>query len=162
MREALRQAQEALEKEEVPVGCVIVHEGTTLGRAHNMRETLADPTAHAEMIAITQAAAALGTWRLDGCTLYCTLEPCCMCAGAMVNARITRLVYGLADPKSGACGSVLNLLDMPQLNHRVEVTGGVLADEALEIMQRFFEPRRRRANDRCSDPDVEDAPRRDK
>lgn len=143
MRLALRQALEALEEEEVPVGCVIARDGALLAQAHNMRETLADPTAHAEMIALTQAASSMGTWRLDGTTVYCTLEPCCMCAGAMVNARVSRLVYGLADPKSGACGSVLNLLQMPELNHRAEVTGGVLTAEVLELMQRFFEPRRK-------------------
>ena len=143
MREALRQAREALDKDEVPVGCVVVHEGTAIGRAHNMRETLADPTAHAEMIALTQAASALGRWHLGGVTVYCTLEPCCMCAGAMVNARIDRLVFGLAEPKSGACGSVLNLLQMPGLNHRAEVTGGVLAGESGELMREFFLPRRK-------------------
>ncbi|MDP6439912.1 MAG: tRNA adenosine(34) deaminase TadA [Candidatus Brocadiia bacterium] len=143
MREALRQAREALDKDEVPVGCVVVHEGAAIGRAHNMRETLADPTAHAEMIALTQAASALGRWHLGGVTVYCTLEPCCMCAGAMVNARIDRLVFGLAEPKSGACGSVLNLLQMPGLNHRAEVTGGVLAGEAGELMRGFFLPRRK-------------------
>jgi tRNA(adenine34) deaminase len=144
MRLALRQAEQALEEDEVPVGCVVVHNGMAIGRAHNMREQLADPTAHAEMIALTQAAAALGSWRLHGAVVYCTLEPCCMCAGAMVNARVARAVYGLADPKSGACGSVLNLLQMRGLNHRVEVLGEVLADEVLELMRRFFEPRRRK------------------
>jgi tRNA(adenine34) deaminase len=143
MREALRQAREALDKDEVPVGCVVVHEGTAIGRAHNMRETLADPTAHAEMIALTQAASALGRWHLSGTTVYCTLEPCCMCAGAMVNARIDRLVFGLAESKSGACGSVLNLLQMPGLNHRAEVTGGVLAAGSGELMRGFFLPRRK-------------------
>jgi len=142
MRRALRQAEMGLEKNEVPVGCVIAHEGRMVAGAHNLRETLSDPTAHAELIALTQAAEALGDWRLEGTTVYCTLEPCCMCAGALVNARVERLVYGLADQKSGACGSVLNVLQMPQLNHRVEVTGGVLADEVLELMQRFFKPQR--------------------
>ncbi len=142
MRAALREAEAALEAEEVPVGCVVVAGKNLLGKAHNMRETLGDPTAHAEMIALTQAAEALGDWRLEGATVYCTLEPCCMCAGALVNARVERLVYGLADPKSGACGSVANILQMPALNHRVEVTGGVLADEVRELMQRFFKPRR--------------------
>jgi tRNA(adenine34) deaminase len=142
MRRALRQAEMGLEKDEVPVGCVIAHEGRMVAGAHNLRETLSDPTAHAELIALTQAAEALGDWRLEGTTVYCTLEPCCMCAGALVNARVERLVYGLADQKSGACGSVLNVLQMPQLNHRVEVTGGVLADEVLELMQRFFKPQR--------------------
>ncbi len=142
MREALREAEAALEKGEVPVGCVIVSEGRAVARAHNMRETLHDPTAHAELMALRMAAELLGGWRLTGTTVYCTLEPCCMCAGAMVNARVARLIYGLADAKSGACGSVLNVPQMPQLNHRFEVTGGVLADEVLELMRRFFESRR--------------------
>lgn len=131
-----------MEAGEVPVGCVIECNGRVIGCAHNQRETLSDPTAHAEIIALTQAAQALGNWRLGGATVYCTLEPCCMCAGALVNARVDRLVYGLADPKSGACGSVLNVLQIPQLNHTVGITGGVLAEEVLEIMRRFFEPRR--------------------
>ena len=142
MRRALRQAEMALERDEVPVGCVIAHEGRMVARAHNLRETLSDPTAHAELIALTQAAEALGNWRLEGTTVYCTLEPCCMCAGALVNARVERLVYGLADQKSGACGSIVNILQMPPLNHMVEVSGGVLADEVLELMQRFFKPQR--------------------
>ena len=142
MRLALRQAEVALEAEEVPVGCVIVHEGRPIGSAHNMRERLHDPTAHAEMIALTQAAEALGDWRLTGASVYCTLEPCCMCAGALVNARVDRLVYGLADPKSGACGSVVNIFDISALNHKVRVQGGVLAAEVADLMRRFFEPRR--------------------
>lgn len=142
MRKAIEQALAAMEEGEVPVGCVIAHRDLAVARAHNMRETLTDPTAHAEMIALTQAASAIGSWRLHGTTVYCTLEPCCMCAGAMVNARVDRVVYGLADPKSGACGSVLNVLQMPQLNHRAEVTGGVLAEEVRALMRSFFEPRR--------------------
>jgi len=142
MREALRQAEAALGKEEVPVGCVITRGGSKIAQAHNMRERLGDPTAHAEILALAQAARAIGNWRLTGTTVYCTLEPCCMCAGALVNARVDRLVYGLADPKSGACGSVLDVLGLSALNHRVEVTGGVLADEVRELMQRFFLPRR--------------------
>ena len=142
MRRALREAELALEEDEVPVGCVIVLEGRMVGKAHNVRETMCDPTAHAEMVALTQAAQAIGDWRLSGCTVYCTLEPCCMCAGAMVNARVDKLVYGLADKKSGGCGSVVNILQLPQLNHRVEVKAGVLADEVLELMRRFFEPKR--------------------
>jgi len=144
MRRALGQAEAALEAGEVPVGCVIVRGDELLAEAHNMRETLGDPTAHAEMLALTQAADAVGGWRLSGTTVYCTLEPCCMCAGALVNARVQRLVYGLADPKSGGCGSVVDIPALPALNHRVEVKGGVLADEVLELMRRFFEPRRRR------------------
>jgi len=142
MRKALQEAEQGLAEDEVPVGCIITHEGRTIGRAHNLREMLCDPTAHAEMVALTQAARSLGSWRLEGATVYCTLEPCCMCAGALVNARVQRLVYGLADKKSGACGSVVNLLQVPELNHQVEVTGGVLADEVLELMRRFFLPKR--------------------
>ena len=143
MREALRMARAALEHDEVPVGCVIVHEGRVIARAHNQRETLRDPTAHAEMIAITQAADALDSWRLHGCTLYVTLEPCAMCAGAMVLARIDRLVYGAADPKAGAVESVFRLLDEPRLNHRVAVTAGVLAEPCGEVLSEFFRAKRR-------------------
>jgi len=144
MREALRAARGALAHDEVPVGCVIVHEGRIIGRAHNQREMLRDPTAHAEMIAVTQAAEALGSWRLGGCTLYVTLEPCPMCAGAMVLGRIDRLVYGAADPKAGAVASVFHLLDDERLNHRVEVTGGVLANECGAILSEFFQAKRAR------------------
>ncbi len=144
MREALRMARAALDHDEVPVGCVIVHGGRATGRAHNQRETLADPTAHAEMIALTQASEAAGTWRLHGATLYVTLEPCAMCAGAMVLARIDRLVYGPADPKTGAVESVFRILDEPNLNHRVSVTGGVLAEECGTLLSKFFRARRGR------------------
>jgi tRNA(adenine34) deaminase len=147
MREALREAEKARRADEVPVGCVIVHQGRAVGRAHNQRETLRDPTAHAEMIAITQAAEALASWRLEGCTLYVTLEPCAMCAGAMVLGRVERLVYGAADPKAGAVASVFRLLDEPRLNHRVQVTGGVLADECGAILTDFFRGKRGRADD---------------
>jgi tRNA(adenine34) deaminase len=142
MQEALRMAEAALRAEEVPVGCIIVHEGRLIGRAHNQRETLRDPTAHAEMIAITQAAEARGSWRLDGCTLYVTLEPCAMCAGAMVLARIDRLVYGAADPKAGAVASVFRILDSPRLNHRVQVTAGIAAEACGAILSEFFRTRR--------------------
>jgi tRNA(adenine34) deaminase len=141
---ALDEARAAIPAGEVPVGCVVVHEGRVIGRAHNLRETLKDPTAHAEVLALKQAAEALGTWRLDGTTLYCTVEPCCMCAGALVNARVARLVYGAADPKSGACGSVLDVPREPRLNHRLKVTGGCLAQESLALLREFFEPRRGR------------------
>ncbi|MFO8013123.1 MAG: tRNA adenosine(34) deaminase TadA [Phycisphaerae bacterium] len=144
MRDALRLAEAAREADEVPVGCVIVHDGRVIARAHNQRETLRDPTAHAEMIAITQAADALDSWRLDGCTLYVTLEPCAMCAGAMVLARIDRLVYGADDPKAGAVASVFRLLDEPRLNHRVRLTGGVLAEACGEILTAFFQAKRGR------------------
>ncbi len=142
MREALRAADAARTHDEVPVGCVIVHGERIVGRAHNQREMLRDPTAHAEMIAITQAAEALGSWRLHGCTLYVTLEPCLMCAGAMALARIDRLVYGADDPKAGAVASVFRALDEPRLNHRVEVVGGVLAGPCGAILSEFFRGKR--------------------
>jgi len=142
MQEALRAARAALDADEVPVGCVVVHEDRIVGRAHNQRETLRDPTAHAEMIALTQASGALETWRLSGCTLYVTLEPCAMCAGAMVLGRIDRLVYGATDPKAGAVESVFRLLDEPRLNHKVEVTNGVLAVECGAVLSDFFRTKR--------------------
>jgi tRNA(adenine34) deaminase len=142
MRMALDEARQAVPSGDVPVGCVIVLEGNVIGRAHNLREALQDPTAHAEIVALRQAASAVGRWRLDGAVVYCTVEPCPMCAGALVNARVRRLVYGVTDPKSGACGSIFDILREPRLNHRVEVTGGVLADEALALLREFFEPRR--------------------
>jgi tRNA(adenine34) deaminase len=138
MMQALAEADLAEEKGEVPVGAVIVHAGRLIGRGHNLREGLNDPTAHAEMIAITAAAEALGSWRLGGCTLYVTLEPCVMCAGAIVLARIDRLVYGADDPKAGACGSLYSVPTDERLNHRFEVVGGVLADQAADRLQRFF------------------------
>ena len=148
MRLALREAERALEAGEVPVGAVVVHQdsahgaGRVIGSAHNQREQLRDPTAHAEMIAITQAAEALGSWRLTGCTLYVTLEPCPMCAGAIVLARLPRLVYGAHDAKAGAVASLYRLVDDPRLNHRAEVTGGVLAERCGEILTRFFQAKR--------------------
>jgi len=142
MRSALREARRALEDEEVPVGAIVVHEGRVIGRAFNQRERLRDPTAHAEMIAITQAAAALESWRLDGATLYVTLEPCLMCAGAIVNARIPRVVYGAKDERFGACGSLYQVGSDARLNHRFEVVGGVLAEECGALLQAFFQPRR--------------------
>lgn len=142
MKLALAEARAAIPEGEVPVGCVIVYSGRVIARAHNLRETLRDPTAHAEMIAYTQAGEALGTWHLDGTTLYCTVEPCCMCAGAAVNARVKRIVYGIADPKSGGCGSVFNIADESRLNHRCIVRGGVIAGECLELLREFFRSRR--------------------
>ena len=139
---ALEEARAAGAKGEVPVGCVVVHEGRVIGRGHNLRETLNDPTAHAEMVALRHAAAALGRWRLDGAEVFCTVEPCCMCAGALVNARVARLVYGVADAKSGGCGSVFDIAREPRLNHRLQVRGGVLADQSLALLREFFEPRR--------------------
>ena len=144
MVEAIKQAVSALESDEVPVGAVIVHQGRIIGRAHNQRETLSDPTAHAEMIAITQAAAYLGNWRLEGCTMYVTLEPCAMCAGALVLARIERLVYGPADPKAGACETLYRIVDDERLNHRIEVTGGLMEEPCRQLLQDFFSKKRRK------------------
>src|SRR6266850_7490153 len=129
MREALRQAQKAFEKDEVPVGAVVVREGKIIGRAYNQVELLKDATAHAEMVALTQAEAAVGDWRLTDCDLYVTKEPCVMCAGALVHARVRRLIFGCADERAGAAGSLLNLLQIPTLNHRCEITSGVLQGE---------------------------------
>ncbi len=145
MRLALAQAREAMAVDDVPVGAVAVCEGRVVARAHNQRELLRDPTAHAEMIALTQAAEALGRWRLTGVTLFVTLEPCAMCAGAMVLARIDRLVYGATDPKAGAVESLYRLLDDARLNHRVPHTGGVLADECGALLSEFFRNKRRRS-----------------
>jgi tRNA(adenine34) deaminase len=142
MRAALRQAEEAAREGEVPVGAVAVCEGKIIGRAHNEREKLRDPTAHAEMLVLTQAAAALERWRLEGVTLYVTLEPCLMCAGAIVNARVDRLVFGASDPKAGACGSLYNVGLDSRLNHRFAVLGGVLEDECAALLRDFFRPRR--------------------
>lgn len=142
LRSALREAEAALEHDDVPVGCVIVRDGRILARGHNQRELLQDPTAHAEILAITSAAEAVGSWRLEGCALYVTLEPCAMCAGAMVLARIPRVVFGAFDPKAGAAGSVLNVLAEPKLNHRPEVTGGVLAEPCGAILSEFFRKKR--------------------
>jgi len=143
MRLALQEAAAALDHDDVPVGAVVTHHGRVIGRGHNQREELGDPTAHAEMIAITAAAAELHSWRLDDCTLYVTLEPCVMCAGAMVLARLPRLVYGTDDPKAGACGSVHDIVRDGRLNHRVEVTSGILAAECAELLQVFFQRQRR-------------------
>ena len=144
MREALREAERAGDAGEVPVGCVIVHANLVVARAHNQREQLKDPTAHAEILALTQAAAALDDWRLEGATLYVTLEPCTMCAGAIVLARVDRLVFGAFDPKAGACGSLYEIPTDSRLNHRVEVVGGILAAPCGEILQAFFRGRRMR------------------
>jgi len=146
MRAALRDAREAAGADEVPVGCVIVHDGLVIGRAHNQTETLQDATAHAEIVAIGAASTALGSWRLTDCTLYVTLEPCAMCAGAIILARVPRLVYGAFDPKAGACGSVLDVIHEPRLNHRVEVTPGVLAAECGELLREFFAAKRQKGN----------------
>ena len=145
MHLALREAIKAADADEVPVGAVIVHEGRVIARAHNQKELLLDPTAHAEMIAITQAAAALESRYLTGCTLYCTLEPCAMCAGAMVLARIRRLVFGAYDSKAGAAGSVLNVVREKRLNHRPEVLGGVLEADCAGLLKIFFAGKRKPA-----------------
>ncbi len=142
MRLALEEAAAALEESEVPIGAVIVHEGRVVARAHNQREQLRDPTAHAEMIAITQAAAALGSWRLERCTLYVTLEPCPMCAGAILQARVETLVYGAADPKAGAVHTLYRLLEDPRLNHRCLVVPGVAAEECGRMLTQFFQQQR--------------------
>jgi len=138
MRRALDFACRAAEEGEVPVGAVIVHEDRVIGEGFNQREALGDPTAHAEMIAITQAANNLGSWRLLDCTLYVTLEPCPMCAGAIVQARLPTVVYGTADPKAGACHSLFRLTDDARLNHRATVIGGVLRQECRAVLQDFF------------------------
>ena len=145
MRRALVEAQAAADEDEVPVGAVIVHQGRVIASAHNQREQLNDPTGHAEMIAITQAAASLGSWRLDDCTLYVTLEPCLMCAGAILQARIPNVVYGAADPKAGAVDSLFALLNDERLNHRCStVLAGVLAEPCGEILSEFFRKKRSR------------------
>jgi len=142
MRMAIDQAYIAEENGDVPIGCVIVYEGRPVAKAYNEREQLQDPTAHAEIIALTQAAEAVGSWRLHGCTVYVTLEPCPMCAGALVLARVDRLVYGCDDPKTGAVRSLYNIVQDPRLNHQIEVTAGVLAQACSEQLQAFFQRRR--------------------
>ena len=142
MRLALREAERALAHDDVPVGAVVVHSAEVIGAGHNERELRADPTAHAEMIAIREAARSLRSWRLLDTVLYVTLEPCAMCAGAIVLGRIPRVVYGTADPKAGAAGSVLDVLGEPSLNHRPDVAGGLLAADCAELLQAFFRSRR--------------------
>ena len=142
MREALRQAQKAYAADEVPVGAVVVRAGKIIARAHNQVELLKDATAHAEMLALTQAEAAVGDWRLIDCDLYVTKEPCTMCAGALVLTRIRRVIFGCTDPVAGSAGSVINLLQMPDFNHRCDIASGVLQDECATILQDFFRRRR--------------------
>jgi len=144
MRAALREAHASLARDEVPVGCVVVHEGMVIGRGHNQVEGLQDATAHAEILAIGAASNALGSWRLHECTLYVTLEPCSMCAGAIILARLGRLVYGASDPKAGACGSVIDVIGERRLNHRVEVEREVMAEECGELLREFFRKKRAR------------------
>jgi tRNA(adenine34) deaminase len=143
MRRALQQAELAVQQDEVPVGAIVVHANKIIATAFNQREQLADPTAHAEMIAITQAASHLNSWRLIDCTLFVTLEPCPMCAGAILQSRIPRVVYGALDPKAGAVVSLYQLLNDPRLNHRCEVVGGVLASDCGQILTDFFERKRK-------------------
>lgn len=138
MRQALQEAELALAKGEIPIGAVIVKDGQVIGRGHNLKETRNDPTLHAEIVAISAATAQLGTWRLTGTTIYVTIEPCPMCAGALVQARIDRLVYGADDLKAGAVGSLMDIVRDPRLNHQLVVTRGVLAEKATELLQRFF------------------------
>jgi tRNA(adenine34) deaminase len=138
MGEALRQAARAYQAEEVPIGAVVVREGHVIARAFNQVELLKDATAHAEMLVLTQAQEAVGDWRLTDCTLYVTKEPCPMCAGAMMHVRLARMVYGVADPKGGAAGGVLNLLQLPSLNARCEITSGVREAECRALLQNFF------------------------
>jgi len=142
MRLALREAEGALEHEDVPVGCVIAADGEVVAAAHNERELRGDPTAHAEVLALREASRKLGGWRLEGAVLYVTLEPCAMCAGAIVLARMPRVVFATTDPKAGAAGSVLDVLSEPRLNHRPVVAGGLLGGEAAELLQSFFAARR--------------------
>lgn len=147
MREALRLAVKAREADEVPVGAVVVRAGKILGRAYNQVELLKDATAHAEMLAITQAEAAVGDWRLIDCDLYVTKEPCVMCAGALVHVRIRRVVFGCADPRSGGAGGLMNLLQNPSLNHRCDITPGVLREECAALLQDFFRLQRNRKSE---------------
>ena len=144
MRLALREAERAAGHDDVPIGAVVVHDGEVVGAAGNERELRGDPTAHAEALALREAANALGGWRLPDSVLYVTLEPCAMCAGAIVLARVPRVVYGAADPKAGAAGSVLDVLGEPRLNHRPQVAGGLLADESAALLESFFAERRSR------------------
>jgi len=138
MREALRQAKKAYALGEVPIGCVIVHEGKIIGRGYNRRNTDKSTLAHAEITAIKRASKVIGDWRLEDCTLYVTLEPCQMCAGAIVQARIPQVVMGCPNPKAGCAGSILNILDMPQFNHQVQITGGILEQECSDLLKKFF------------------------
>ena len=142
MRLALREAERATEHDDVPIGAVVVRDGEVVGAAGNERELRSDPTAHAEVLAVREAAQALGSWRIPDSVLYVTLEPCPMCAGAIILARIPRVVYGATDPKAGAAGSVLDVLGEPRLNHRPEVAGGLLAEESAVLLASFFETRR--------------------
>ncbi len=142
MKEALIEAQKALEKDEVPIGAVVVKDGIIIGRGHNLRETEKDPTLHAELVAIRDAAKALAGWRLSGCEIYVTIEPCPMCAGAILQARLDRLVFGARDPKAGCAGSLYNLLIDNRFNHRTQVSEGVLKDQCSKIIKDYFRSKR--------------------
>ncbi|MDD2703007.1 MAG: tRNA adenosine(34) deaminase TadA [Candidatus Omnitrophica bacterium] len=142
MREALKEARKAFDEDEVPVGAVIVHQNRIIARAHNQVERLKDPTAHAEMIVITSAANFLGTKWLNESSLYVTIEPCSMCAGALVLARVKEIIYGASDPKTGACGSIVNIAGNKKLNHRIKVFKGVLKDESARLLREFFKKKR--------------------
>lgn len=144
MRLAIREAERALEHDDVPIGAVVVHDGEVIGAGHNERELREDPTAHAEVLALREAARTLGSWRVLESVLYVTLEPCAMCAGAIVLARVPRVVYGTEDPKAGAAGSVINVLDEPRFNHRPDVAGGLLREECAALLRAFFAARRGR------------------
>ena len=144
MKEAIRQAKKAYKLDETPIGCVIVHDGKIIGRGYNRRNTDKSPLAHAEITAIRKASKKLGDWRLEDCTLYVTLEPCQMCAGAIVQSRVTRVVVGCMNPKAGCAGSILNLLDMQEFNHRAEIETGVLGEECSAMMTGFFRELRER------------------
>ena len=143
MSEALREAEKALEKDEVPVGCVIVYQDKIIARGHNQVELLKDPTAHAEMIALTSAADHMGAKWLNDAAVYVTIEPCSMCAGALVLARVKRVIYGAADPKTGACGSVINIANNKKLNHRIKITKGILEKECAALLKEFFKKKRK-------------------
>ncbi len=142
MREALEEAKKAFDLEEVPIGAVVVCDGRVIARGHNLRENLKDPTAHAEILAMRKAAEYLGGWRLHRCELYVTIEPCPMCAGAMVQARLKSVVFGAKDERAGCCGSVYNILQEPKFNHRVEIVSDVLAEECRQLMSEFFKKKR--------------------
>ena len=142
MNEAIAEAKKALIQGEIPVGAVVVYDGKVIGRGHNVREATGDPTAHAEMLALREAARAIGHWRLIGCTLYVTLEPCPMCAGAVINGRVDRVCFGAFDPKAGCCGTLYDLTGEKKFNHHPSVTGGVLEDECAKLLQDFFSEKR--------------------
>jgi tRNA(adenine34) deaminase len=142
MRAALSEARKSAEAGEVPIGAVVVHDGAIIAHGQNSVIRATDPTAHAEIVALRHAAAILGNYRLNGCTLYVTLEPCAMCAGAMIHTRLDRLVYGTPDPKAGACGSVLSVLNHPKLNHQMQVGQGILAEQCSDLLRVFFRDRR--------------------